>query len=790
MGVVKGKVDKRTFLRPGFRVFVEWTTFGRDHRDDIPLPLPDDQYQIVGIYRDTTLKEGNVCKALVEFPAISFRCWLDTPWILAHGLRTERSKNILTSALVSPPPPPTITPSLGTIPPPQYIPLRDEFEQLDMQMEHQVESHGSKAGTGIGTININGLQDYDIPLIAWLTSRQDLGILICTDTRLRNCDHPRIRAIWTELIPGGDVQFSKADSHCTGGIAFFLDSTWNPRRIHNWNDPSGLGSILELTFSSALGKVRIIGTYWPTPATNDEDGSEQLAHRLDTWLRTNKLGLTPDEYMAKTLQQRGKKPALLHLIGGDLNANPHDRRLQDMAEWGIRMAHNTPFFTRFSGSRGTGQIDHLMANMDPIGTGHTEYEGLRTHTDHRPIWARYLIAPPASPRVKRLAKHQFKTRKIEDMPTLESDLQVAVAQIQHLSPGPLMESLTNTIVQAFRQPIKVKLHYWSPAMRVNMLWLAMHLELKRTRGSGLTIFDKYRQMAIRIGPDAEILWMELFLPLYPMNIQLPLALLETTIAEAHADLSGRKRKEQYEAIQLASKRRDKDLKRTFKSLGGKPPRSTMDRIETQDTVFTDPKQIQQMVSDHFAQWFQTTNQPPPPDLWSCVQDKEAFLSHFQSLHLPPHLLDVFYDAVNITSPQENQQDLLSTIQGPTPEEFRNEVRLAPNGRSGGPSGLTYDMLKAIPDWTIDLIHNKMTTLWEDKTTPTWLRKKWLCPIPKDPDSSSLDKLRPIMLIEVIRKLWTGTIIRKLRESWENIWFSPPSNTASALRDPAPRPYYS
>jgi hypothetical protein len=221
------------------------------------------------------------------------------------------------------------------------------------------------------------------------------------------------------------------------------------------------------------------------------------------------------------------------------------------------------------------------------------------------------------------------------MPQMDEELSVAAARIAHLEPGPLLESITNTIVKTFKQPIKVKLHYWTPTMRVDMLWLGMHLELKRSRGNGMNIFNRYREAANKVGPDGETLWLGLFTPLYPMNIQLPLAQLEAVIAKAHTDLSGRKRKEHYEAIKLATTTRNKDQKKIFRSLGGKPPRSTLDRIETLDTVFTDPRQIQQMVSDHFAQWFQVVNQPPPRDLWSQVQDKDTFLSHFQALHLPP-----------------------------------------------------------------------------------------------------------------------------------------------------------
>ena len=52
--------------------------------------------------------------------------------------------------------------------------------------------------------------------------------------------------------------------------------------------------------------------------------------------------------------------------------------------------------------------------------------------------------------------------------------------------------------------------------------------------------------------------------------------------------------------------------------------------------------------------------------------------------------------------------------------------------------------------------------------PPWLQWGWLCPKPKDPDAGiTLDGLRPLMLLEVLRKLWLWIHIRKIVRLWES-----------------------
>ena len=43
----------------------------------------------------------------------------------------------------------------------------------------------------------------------------------------------------------------------------------------------------------------------------------------------------------------------------------------------------------------------------------------------------------------------------------------------------------------------------------------------------------------------------------------------------------------------------------------------------------------------------------------------------------------------------------------------------------------------------------------------WKKIRWLAPTPKDPLAPAVDELRPIMLLEVLRKCWMGMIVKRI-----------------------------
>ena len=79
------------------------------------------------------------------------------------------------------------------------------------------------------------------------------------------------------------------------------------------------------------------------------------------------------------------------------------------------------------------------------------------------------------------------------------------------------------------------------------------------------------------------------------------------------------------------------------------------------------------------------------------------------------------------------------------------------------------MVKKWPDSVTAKVH-QLLSLALSSPTPVWLRWGWLCPKPKDPEQGiTLDGLRPLMLLEVLRKIWkiwVWILVRKIVILWE------------------------
>ena len=101
---------------------------------------------------------------------------------------------------------------------------------------------------------------------------------------------------------------------------------------------------------------------------------------------------------------------------------------------------------------------------------------------------------------------------------------------------------------------------------------------------------------------------------------------------------------------------------------------------------------------------------------------------------------------------------------PTIEEFKNAIQAARGGSAPGLSGLSYSMIKLWPERIVVEMYSALTRLWNTKSTPEYWKWRWLVPIPKA-KSPSLLELRPLSLIEALRKIWFSIPIRRIQEYW-------------------------
>ena len=71
------------------------------------------------------------------------------------------------------------------------------------------------------------------------------------------------------------------------------------------------------------------------------------------------------------------------------------------------------------------------------------------------------------------------------------------------------------------------------------------------------------------------------------------------------------------------------------------------------------------------------------------------------------------------------------------------------------------MVQHWPDSVVKRTYDFLSNLWKEKHIPTCVKWRWLALIPKIPGSDKLTDMRPISLLEIMRKLWNAFFARKV-----------------------------
>jgi hypothetical protein len=103
---------------------------------------------------------------------------------------------------------------------------------------------------------------------------------------------------------------------------------------------------------------------------------------------------------------------------------------------------------------------------------------------------------------------------------------------------------------------------------------------------------------------------------------------------------------------------------------------------------------------------------------------------------------------------------------PTLEEFKAHIDHLNPRSAGGPSGLTYLLVQLWPDEIKDKIYEELKRGWVDKSPSKLWSMKLLQTIPKKKEDPGLQDLRPLMLLEVTRKIWVGLIMIRIGDFWK------------------------
>jgi len=260
-------------------------------------------------------------------------------------------------------------------------------------------------------------------------------------------------------------------------------------------------------------------------------------------------------------------------------------------------------------------------------------------------------------------------------------------------------------------------------------------------------------------------------------------LLELDIRKVRLALHGRvrshsrKRMHEYSRVREVARTQGK-LSRVIPSiLGLEKNKFNYDSLHTPDQIVQDPAAIHTAITSHFQQWFS----PPPggstgihsPDThWpSILTDKQLFEKHGDDQSIPPQLVETLWAAVTHPSRQPQDQAAQEAIKTaldrpPSLARFKYALQHGKTKSSPGPSGLTYTMMKHRPDEVLQTVYELLVRLWDTKSHPDHWQQKWAVFIPKVAGSKSLNDLRPIMLLETLRKQWFKLIVADITYVWE------------------------
>eukprot|EP01042_Synura_sphagnicola_P004883 gene4884-biopygen5221 len=196
-----------------------------------------------------------------------------------------------------------------------------------------------------------------------------------------------------------------------------------------------------------------------------------------------------------------------------------------------------------------------------------------------------------------------------------------------------------------------------------------------------------------------------------------------------------------------------------------PPEDTLP-----SSIPDSPEALHRYLTSHFDSLFAAATSHPPPHLdplsWEIIQSWPSFRSSFSHLGVPASdqssVLWHLWDALcNVPSRAAVADDLLAPdALTPSLEEFLSCLRDKNANTAGGPTGLDYRTFQAWPAPMKHMAYKILSGFWSHKTLASHFKWRWLVPIPK-PSATTITDFRPIMLMDVLRKLWTSLVVARL-----------------------------
>ena len=166
----------------------------------------------------------------------------------------------------------------------------------------------------------------------------------------------------------------------------------------------------------------------------------------------------------------------------------------------------------------------------------------------------------------------------------------------------------------------------------------------------------------------------------------------------------------------------------------------------------------------------------PQASWQDIlQNRELFMASQDHTATPPEMLEIIWQGISAPTRkldsiyQDNttiRQDIHNaTIPSPTLTEYRDAIRHSRANTVPGLTGLTSNMIRSWPDSTLEASHIALTDMYSRQEIPEWWKWRLLAPKPKITDKDvPLTALRPLMLIEVTRKIWMSILVHRIQRA--------------------------
>jgi hypothetical protein len=191
-------------------------------------------------------------------------------------------------------------------------------------------------------------------------------------------------------------------------------------------------------------------------------------------------------------------------------------------------------------------------------------------------------------------------------------------------------------------------------------------------------------------------------------------------------------------------------------------------------ILGEPEEIHQTITDKFEEWFDMPKECQGDlhtgnDWHRCRDSEEYFVRDTAHTGTPEDIRRLIHRAIAHVPNQKCMHDEMKEVlqQPPSLVEFEEAIKNAKTNSSAGISGCSYNQLKRWPAELIQRVHYCLCRIWRAQCTPDAWTKRWLVVIPKKQEEiPNVSNMRPLILVEAIRKLWCKLLLHRILRVWK------------------------